>query len=634
MRIKRKSKIYIGAMLVCMLMTGFTAPNVSAMTVSNSQGETMESIAVQLYVYGEELGDDTVVGVQQETAVLVPCERFLKEELCMDYVYDPTAQSIVLTYYGKSVRLTVGSTQAVVDQTTLDLLAAPAVLMPKETGIQDVYIPAQILTEVFQFTLKETQISSTQKRVNFLPPVVYQEEGQQIWYTDSRINTILYNGKQLELTLLMPGIQMDGVMMIPLQEVVGSEAYGGSYSIEENRIVIKRGTIEMELPLSGTQAVVNGETVNMDAGVRHIQRDEMGYDMVPAKFLFEQLGADHVNIDLDKKTITVKKNPGTFLSQKWQADQVSGNYVSKVSGTYKDKKDIFTITCKKTPSVQISHTKTTITITMKQVSLLENINEEVCDTRYSEHILMKQKGNQVVVKIKKQSGVDYVSRYGEGKIIISVGATPVRIAVDCGHGANTPGKRTPPMPCNIDFDGDGVIDVKKGQTIREHQMNVGVGKYLAAELERLGFRVYRSAFGSTDVSLRDRQNNIRKFGAKYSISVHFNAAGTGRTFNAARGVEVYYHDSADRTSKQFAKKVVREMAKGTKQPNRGAKHKVLALCNKKTMNTKASILVECAFMTNLHEAKTMCGSEKFWEETGEEIAKATCQYAGLSYLKK
>ena len=199
MRIKRKSKIYIGAMLVCMLMTGFTAPNVSAMTVSNSQGETMESIAVQLYVYGEELGDDTVVGVQQETAVLVPCERFLKEELCMDYVYDPTAQSIVLTYYGKSVRLTVGSTQAVVDQTTLDLLAAPAVLMPKETGIQDVYIPAQILTEVFQFTLKETQISSTQKRVNFLPPVVYQEEGQQIWYTDSRINTILYNGKQLEL---------------------------------------------------------------------------------------------------------------------------------------------------------------------------------------------------------------------------------------------------------------------------------------------------------------------------------------------------------------------------------------------------------------------------------------------------
>ena len=39
----------------------------------------------------------------------------------------------------------------------------------------------------------------------------------------------------------------------------------------------------------------------------------------------------------------------------------------------------------------------------------------------------------------------------------------IKIAVDAGHGSNTPGKRTPPMPKNIDFEADGVIDVKRAK---------------------------------------------------------------------------------------------------------------------------------------------------------------------------
>jgi len=74
------------------------------------------------------------------------------------------------------------------------------------------------------------------------------------------------------------------------------------------------------------------------------------------------------------------------------------------------------------------------------------------------------------------------------------------------------------------------------------------------------------------------------------------------------------------------------MAKGTKQINRGAKKMPLAMCNTYAMGTKASILVECAFMTNLHEAKTMMGNSKYWKETGKEIAKGVCSYSGISYF--
>jgi len=52
------------------------------------------------------------------------------------------------------------------------------------------------------------------------------------------------------------------------------------------------------------------------------------------------------------------------------------------------------------------------------------------------------------------------------------------------------------------------------------------------------------------------------------------------------------------------------------------------------MNTKASILIECAFMTNLNEAINMMGDEDYWEETAVEIAKGICDYTGVAYIEK
>lgn len=42
----------------------------------------------------------------------------------------------------------------------------------------------------------------------------------------------------------------------------------------------------------------------------------------------------------------------------------------------------------------------------------------------------------------------------------------IRIAIDTGHGSNTAGKRTPPMPVDVDFESDDIVDVKKGQPIK------------------------------------------------------------------------------------------------------------------------------------------------------------------------
>ena len=55
------------------------------------------------------------------------------------------------------------------------------------------------------------------------------------------------------------------------------------------------------------------------------------------------------------------------------------------------------------------------------------------------------------------------------------------IALDDGHGMNTPGKRTPPLTKDLYIDGKLVR--KKGEVIKENEFNRAVVKYLAEALK-------------------------------------------------------------------------------------------------------------------------------------------------------
>ncbi len=117
----------------------------------------------------------------------------------------------------------------------------------------------------------------------------------------------------------------------------------------------------------------------------------------------------------------------------------------------------------------------------------------------------------------------------------------MKIAVDAGHGSETEGKRTPPIPENIDFNNDGKTDVKKGDSIREHTANVGVANLLIKELKRCGFETVQTGFNDdnsyddADTPLTERQSVIAKAKCDYSICIHYNASGDGKAFNSSEG---------------------------------------------------------------------------------------------------
>src|SRR5574344_250806 len=192
-----------------------------------------------------------------------------------------------------------------------------------------------------------------------------------------------------------------------------------------------------------------------------------------------------------------------------------------------------------------------------------------------------------------------------------------KVAIDAGHGSYTAGKRTP----------DGY---------REHYANVVVANYLYDILKAnpSNFDIVRTGWDDEnytddeDTSLKKRQTTIKNNNCSISISIHFNASGDGKSYNNASGIETFYHTTSYSDSKKLAECVQNELIKGTSQKNRGVKQGALAMCNCSAMGTKASILCELGFMTNLTEA-TLMQDKEFCKECAREIAQGLANYLNI-----
>ena len=197
----------------------------------------------------------------------------------------------------------------------------------------------------------------------------------------------------------------------------------------------------------------------------------------------------------------------------------------------------------------------------------------------------------------------------------------MKVGIDAGHGSNTAGKRTP-------------------NGYREHWINVRSAYFFELACQRCGFETVRIGWNDTnakddaDISLSQRQKLIKNARCDFSVSWHANAFGNGVTYNSGEGVETLYHSysSLAKDSKRLAESIQKYIIQGTPQKNRGAKPMDLAMCNARIMGTKASVLIEIAFMTNKREADLML-SDAFCKEQAEQACQGLCEYTGKPYIK-
>lgn len=186
-----------------------------------------------------------------------------------------------------------------------------------------------------------------------------------------------------------------------------------------------------------------------------------------------------------------------------------------------------------------------------------------------------------------------------------------KIAVDNGHGINTPGKRTPVMP--------------DGKVIREWEFNYPTAQKLGQVLKRCGLDVVFVSDTADDTPLSVRTQRANDAKADLFVSIHYNAfQGVWGTHG---GVDVHYYPTSTE-SKKLAGLVQVELVKATSLRDRGIKASNFYVLRRTTM---PAILCECGFMDNLEEAKLML-DEDYQQRVAEGIGKGLCNYLGIPYV--
>ncbi|MDY4127664.1 N-acetylmuramoyl-L-alanine amidase [Peptostreptococcus porci] len=210
------------------------------------------------------------------------------------------------------------------------------------------------------------------------------------------------------------------------------------------------------------------------------------------------------------------------------------------------------------------------------------------------------------------------------------------VGLDDGHGINTPGKRTVELKENIKFNGK---IRKKGTIIHENEFNEVIMKKVETILKRCGIGYIELAPTDADTPLSTRANTANRKGCDLVVSIHANALAGTKWQTKAYGLVVIKTRGCQSRTDKFASIMYKHLKEVDFPSNGETKYGVrvdteisgftLAILRQTKM---PAVLVELGFMDNWNDVKAMC-TEKFQDECAEGIAKAVCEYLGVTYKK-
>jgi N-acetylmuramoyl-L-alanine amidase len=204
------------------------------------------------------------------------------------------------------------------------------------------------------------------------------------------------------------------------------------------------------------------------------------------------------------------------------------------------------------------------------------------------------------------------------------------VFLDGGHGANTPGKRTPYIK-------------SLGRNIKENEFNKAVVNIMVPKLKSVGIEVVQVAPGDDDVPLKQRTDYANKiywqYCSKYGkenvsavyVSIHFNALDGTFGGSDPSGFSVHiYTGQRNKNSGKLAQFILDELKNGTKQIKRGIVEQNLHVVRETVM---PAVLTENGFMDNEREALLMI-DPNFQEEVSTEHVMGICKYFGITYQER
>lgn len=171
-----------------------------------------------------------------------------------------------------------------------------------------------------------------------------------------------------------------------------------------------------------------------------------------------------------------------------------------------------------------------------------------------------------------------------------------KICIDAGHGGSARGTCSP-----------------KG--LAEKDLNLSFAKLLYSELKTNGFEVLLTRDSDIDLSLTERVNKSKEFGANFFISIHHNAIPDNQNPLEHQGISAHYYY---KHSEKYADELLTEILGFTQLKNAGIIRQNLHVL-RENPNT-LSVLLELGYLIHPIESETITKPE-FQEKAVKGISK-------------
>jgi N-acetylmuramoyl-L-alanine amidase len=183
----------------------------------------------------------------------------------------------------------------------------------------------------------------------------------------------------------------------------------------------------------------------------------------------------------------------------------------------------------------------------------------------------------------------------------------VKVALDGGHGINTPGKRTPSGEREWTFN-DKVV-----RSAIKH-----LNTYQNVEILRLD-----DPTGKLDVPLKERTDKANKWKANIVVSVHHNAS--SGIWGNHTGTETYVHPKIPNETLEIANVIHKEVVQAYGLRDRGVKRADFHMLRETDMH---AVLVEGGFMDSNIDIEKL-RNDQVLENAGKAIAEGIAKHYKL-----
>ena len=217
------------------------------------------------------------------------------------------------------------------------------------------------------------------------------------------------------------------------------------------------------------------------------------------------------------------------------------------------------------------------------------------------------------------------------------------VVLDPGHGTHKTATATLDSGTSFKY---------KGVTYYEKDITLKIAQYCKQELEKYSnVKVYMTRTGDYDgvMSIHDRVDIAKNYGADILVSIHINSAGTGSSTTTAKGAEVYYpnsnggNGSVSTEAKKLSEKILNQLVsvglsnRGVKIRNAtedefsdGTKMDYYGINRYSKEYGFPGIIVEHAFLNNESDFYNYLSTDSQLQKLGVADATGIANYLGLT----